>query len=55
MPIKKRSHRDFMAPFYGWGSIDSRLEHLRAGSLLYNTKVPEIPGTHFIDLGKMKR
>ena len=43
-----------MAPFYGWGSIASRLDHLRGGSLLYNTKSPEIPGTHFINLGKMK-
>ena len=43
-----------MAPFYGWGSTASRLEPLWGGSLLYNTKFPEIPGTHFINLGKMK-
>ena len=43
-----------MAPFYGWGWTASRLELLRGGSLLYNTKFPEIPGTHFINLGKMK-
>ena len=43
-----------MAPFYGWGWTASRLEPLRGGSLLYNTKSPEIPGTHFINLGKMK-
>ena len=42
-----------MAPFYGWGSIVSRLESLRGGSLLFTTKSPEIPGTHFIDLGRM--
>ena len=30
-----------MTPFYGWG-------------LIFTTKFPEIPGTHFIDLGKMK-
>ena len=24
------------------------------GSLLFTTKSPEIPGTHFIDLGRMK-
>ena len=39
-----------MAPFYGWGSTSSRLEPLRGGSLLYTTKLTEIPGTHFIDL-----
>ena len=42
-----------MATFYGWGSNASRLEPLRGGSLLFTTKVPEIPGTHFIDLGKI--
>ena len=46
--------KNFMAPFYGWGSIASRLEPLRGGSLLFTTKFPEIPGTHFIDLGRMK-
>ena len=45
--------KKFMAPFYGWGSIVSRLESLRGGSLLFTTKSPEIPGTHFIDLGRM--
>ena len=40
-----------MAPFYGWGSTASRLEPLRGGSLLFTTKFPEIPGTHFINLG----
>ena len=39
-----------MAPFYGWGSTASRLEPLRGGSLLFTTKFPEVPGTHFIDL-----
>ena len=43
-----------MAPFYGWGSTASRLEPLQGGSLLLTTKFPEIPGTDFIDLGKMK-
>ena len=44
----------FMAPFYEWGSTTPRLEPLRGGSLLFTTKFPNIPGTHFIDLGKMK-
>ena len=42
-----------MAPFYGWGSTVSRLEPLRGGSLLFDIKFLEIPGTHFIDLGRM--
>ena len=37
-----------MAPFYGWGSTASRLEPLRRVSLLFTTKFPEVPGTHFI-------
>ena len=43
-----------MAPFYGWGSTASRLQPLWGGSLLFTNKFPEIPGTHFIDLGNMK-
>ena len=46
--------KKFMAPFYGWGSTASRLDPLRGGSLLFTTKFPEVPGTHFIDLGRMK-
>ena len=41
-----------MAPFYGWGSTASR--PLWGDSLLYKAKFLEIPGTHFIDLGRMK-
>ena len=43
-----------MAPFYGRGSTASRLEKLQGGSLLFTTKFPEILGTHFINLRKMK-
>ena len=43
-----------MAPFYGRGSTTSRLEPLQEGSLLFTTKFPEILGTHFIDLERMK-
>ena len=51
----KKKKTNLMAPFfYGWGSTDSRLEPLRGGSLLFTTKSQEIPGTHFIDLGRMK-
>ena len=45
---------NFMIPFYGWGSTAPKLEPLWAGSLLFTTKFPEIPGTHFIDLRTMK-
>ena len=41
-------------PFYGWGSTTSRLEPLRGVSLLFSTQFPEMPDTHFIDLGRMK-
>ena len=43
-----------MAFFYVQGSTASRLDPLREGSLLFTTKFPEIPGTHFIELGRMK-
>ena len=43
-----------MVLFYGWDSPVSRLETLRGGSLLFTTKFPEIPDTHFIDLGRIK-
>ena len=50
----KKEKKTFMAPFYGCGITASSLEPLRGGSLLFSTKSPEIPGTHFIDLGGMK-
>ena len=52
--LKKKKKKNFMVPFYGWGSTASRLEPLRGGSLLFTTKFPEVPGTHFIDLERMK-
>ena len=30
------------------------IEPLRGGSFLFTTKFPEIPGTHFIDPGRMQ-
>ena len=44
-----------MAPFYAWGSTAPSLEPLQGGSLLFATKFSEIPGTHFIDLARIKR
>ena len=41
-------------PFLWTGSTVSRLEPLQGGILLFTTKFPEIPGTHFIDPGRMK-
>ena len=46
--------KNFMAPFYGWSSTASRLQPLRGGSLLFTIQFPESPGTHFIDIGRMK-
>ena len=46
--------KNFMAPFYGWGSAASKLGLLQGGSLLFTTKFPEIHSTHFIDLRRMK-
>ena len=43
-----------MVPFHGWGSTASKLKQLRGGSLLFTIKFPEILGTHFTDLGRMK-
>ena len=37
------------------GSTASRLEPLRGGSLLFTTKFPEIPVTHFIRPRKDER
>ena len=49
-----KKNKNFMVPFYGWGSTASRLVPLQGGSLLFTTKFPDVPGTHFIDLGRMK-
>ena len=49
--FSSRGKKNFMDPFYGWGSTASRLKPLRGVSLLFTTKLPEIPGTHFMSLG----
>ena len=42
-----------MVPFYGWGSFASRVQsHYKEA--VYTTKFPEIPGTHLIELRRMK-
>ena len=51
--VIKKNFKNFMVPFYGWNSTALRLEPLQGGSLLFTTKFPEIPGTHFINLGRM--
>ena len=51
---KKSKKLNFMAPSYGCGLTGSRLEPLWRDSLLFTTMFPQIPGTHFIDLGRMK-
>ena len=47
--------KNHMVLFYEWGSTCSRLEPLQRGSLPFTTKFSEIPGTHFISLGKMSQ
>ena len=49
-----KKNNNFMASFYGWGSTASRLEPLRGGNLLFTTKFPDISGTQFTNLGRMK-
>ena len=46
--------KNFLTPFYGWGSTAPKLEPLRGGSLIFTAKFPEIYGTHLTDLGRMK-
>ena len=46
--------KNFVAPFYGWGSTASRLVPVQGGSLLFTSKFPHIPGTHFTELRSMK-
>ena len=41
--------KNFMALFYEWG-----LQPLREGSLLFTIQFPATPGTHFIDLRRIK-
>ena len=54
LKVKLKKKNNFMAPIYGWGSTAWRQVPLRGGSLLFTTKFPDIPGTHFINLGRMK-
>ena len=50
--IKKK--KKLYGPFLWMGFNCLRLQPLRGGSLLFTTKFPEIPGTHFIGLPRMK-
>ena len=52
--LKIKNFKNFMGPFYGWGSAASKLEPLRGGSLLFTTKFSEILSTHYIELGRIK-
>ena len=52
--FEKLKKNNFMGLFYGWGSTASRLVSLQGDMLLFATKFPDIPVTHFIDLGRMK-
>ena len=54
MYVFKLKKKKLYGPFLWRGSTASGLEPLRGGSLLCTTKFSEIPGTHFVDLGRMK-
>ena len=41
-----------MTPFHECGSTVTEL--LRGDSLIFTSKSPGVPGTHLIDLGRMK-
>ena len=43
-----------MVPFYGWGSIVWKLKSHGGDRLLSTTKSPGVPGTHFINLRRIK-
>ena len=45
--------KNFMTGFNGWCSTASRSEPVWGGSLLFTTRFPEFPGTHFIDIGSL--
>ena len=52
--VQKRERKKTLWPlFCGWGSTASKLQPLRGGRLLFTIQFPEIPSTHFIDLGRM--
>ena len=55
-PLKKKTFKKKLyGPFLWIGFCCLKAtEPLRGGSLLFTTKFPEIPGTHFIDLETMK-
>ena len=52
---KKKRQKIFLPSFYGWDSTAERLKPLRGGSLLFTTKFPEFPGTHFYQPQKDER
>ena len=51
---KQKQKKNSLAPFYGRGTTVSRLKPIRGGRLLFTTKSPDIPGTHFIVFVKIK-
>ena len=51
--ITSQLKRNFMTPFHDWDLTAQRLQ-IRRGSLLFTTKLSEIPGAHLINLRRMK-
>ena len=52
--FSKQRKKNFMALFYGWCSIVSRLEQARGDSLLFTTQFPGVLSTHLIDLRRTR-
>ena len=52
--LLKKTFKNFMVAFHGWGSTMARLQSHYEETLLFTTKSPGVPGTHVIDHGRMK-
>ena len=52
--VLKKKEKNFMVLFCGWNSTASWLEPVQGGTLAFTTKFPQISGTDFINLRRMK-
>ena len=51
----RKNFKNFMVPFYGWGStVIKATVPLRGDSVLCTIQFSGVPGTQLIDLGRMK-
>ena len=51
--LKLLLKKNFTTPFYGLGSLKAT-EPLQENSLLFTTWYPGLPGTHLVNLRRMK-